>query len=148
MTREDLEALIGAIPDGVEFWDCDDTRERLSHTDIEEAIYQRLEDTNEADREELFQTGLKVYGWTRKEVDAEDLLDSAVVAIADRWSEEYADPDDDDGISTRELEEALRPALAEWSKKQKSWQCDQDQEVEVSGAALRVIDARNYPPNA
>jgi hypothetical protein len=147
MTRDEFNELSKSWP-SCDYYDCSDDSERLSHSQITEAIEEALDlvpdQTGlEAQIRMEWPHGLTVYGWTRKTLDINALIERACEAISDEWREEYGDPDGDD--LPPKLGELLRAAVKEAFEGHPVWSCEQTDEIEIPIDQLVEIAKLEWP---
>lgn len=127
----------------IDFWDCREDRETLSHEAIEEAIEAYVDDelSPGCDVEkvvrEAFPGGLTVYGFRRRKVAVEWLRDQADL-LAERFresfDEEYGGGDDGSmigDVGEEHLHAQLRTALESMMPHLEAWQCEREVEVTI-----------------
>ena len=141
----------------VEFWTARRDEERLSWSDIEDAVEHELDEATAAE----FQWPMKVYGWARLDVSDPDLdnLAESLVESASEWlnDERYGDPEGDHRVLDRDGEERLRQAIidalfaARKAEELSPWACEIIETREVTEAEARewcpsMFDDRLPPP--
>ena len=75
------------------FWDCDEGRERLIHTEPYEAIEYHLDDMHPVSVEDM-PDEIKVYGFAPMKVAIEDWKESVLDGLLERLDENHGNPDD------------------------------------------------------
>lgn len=136
----------------VVFWDCVPDKERLYHSDREDAIEDHLDQMlnpkmTAADVLAALPEKVTVYGWARTEVDraklAKLLSESALEDLLERLDEDYGDPDGDPTDPTEKMQQAeaafIRVVLDEYVP----WSCEKVCEEEVDVEAW----VRRYRPD-
>jgi hypothetical protein len=152
MTPDERRALWASWPYAT-WYDCNEDRERLSHSDAMEAIEEALDGLAPAggcpDLEELIRNaypgGLDVHCWERLEVNHGALADSAVEAMADLWGDEYGDPDGDDDGDFEELHHRIALLVATHCQTHKPWRCEKVKSFNVPIETLVGLARLEWP---
>jgi hypothetical protein len=154
MTREEFNALAATWP-AADYWDCDDTLERLTSTEVLEALEQGLDRIPDADqpsfeaqlRAEL-PDGITIYGWQRDTIELDNLADRACDALAEQYAEDYGDPDGDEDLPSAvrsKLRTLFGAAVKEALEGQTAWRCTQTEEIDLDIDMLIDIAKLEWP---
>ena len=138
-TATNSENAIPELPEGIDFWDCDEGQECLTNHDIHDAIEYHLDGMWERGQEwasykSYLPEKLTVYGWKRIKVTA-DMLYEPLDDVLERLDEEYGDPDGDGADATEKMKEAQKVFLEAVAAEYSCWACEQVAKVEVDPAA-------------
>lgn len=110
--------------ENIDFWSCQDGDEHLRHTDINDAIEEHLDASQENE-------GMaKVYGYQREVIKGSDLWDP-LESILESLDEEYGDPGEA-SEPTEGMKKATEEYLAKVAAEYKPWACKIVKEVEVN----------------
>lgn len=148
MTQEELRALAATWPDAA-YWDCDDSREQLSHTEVLEAIEELLGNivgNLEEQVRTLWPDSLTVYGWERKTPDVDALVSACVETFLNEWCEqqELSDPEGE-GEPVGHLPEGFATVIRKDLETRHVWGCDQTVEIEIPIDQLIEIARLEWP---
>jgi hypothetical protein len=125
------------------FWDCDDSRETLVHTDRDDAIRYYLDGLDGPVRE--FPEMVEVYGFAPKDkptVDAEISPGGPLEQFLDDLHEEYGWPEDDPYDPSKAMIEAERVFVETVLREYVVHQCEQ-----VACETVNVMDwIRDHEP--
>lgn len=121
-----------AADTSIDFWDCIDDQQELTHEALEEAVESYVDDGSGLPEDVVawvrnyFLNGLEVYGWRRKAVDQKWLRNEAE-RLAERffeesWNEEYGDPHERPRAAEANLATAFVEAMRE--NLPEPWQCE------------------------
>lgn len=125
------------MSDEIEYWDCDEGQERLTHTDQGEAIEAHLDSLwvrDESVEEWLESAGdeITVYGFKRSKVKPGELYEP-LEDILERLDEEHCDPEGEGTEATEVMRNAQTAFLEVIAAEYFSWACE-----EVKEAAVKV----------
>jgi hypothetical protein len=152
MTKDELRTLAATWPDA-DCWDCDQDAERLTHTEVLDALEELIDRNYEKGvscEDQIRAMGdVTLYGWTRKtpsEKDIRRLTDSALEAVFECMGEEleWSDPDSDgepNGLLPALFEAAIRQDL----QQRHIWGCDQTHEIELTTEQVLDIARLEWP---
>lgn len=101
----------------IEYWDCDDSTERLSHEDRDEAIEAHLDDLDGNFPEEI-----EVFGYSRQVVNAERFRDVVLESASEYLGENY---DGEDGHEQNdEIKKSAEEFVRTYLENYTVWNCN------------------------
>lgn len=119
--------------DAADFYCAEEFSETFSHTLVDDAIAEYVDDWVEIDwdeEEECFEFSheeVTIYAYTRKSVSEREMrwaAEAALDEVLERFHEEYGNPDES-YVPSDALEEAAKVFVAAVVRDYKVWQCDQ-----------------------